>query len=497
MNSILPLQYQSRIHLQYQQQSAHEKRVVSTALAMDHTFHPRSHYVLESHVFIYLWFLIVGFVPLWFYTPLLKAEIPYIAMATRSESGQILLPVIRVPDAPVDPERYVAWQTAWWSLVPLAIAAMTQPCGNVLGVKDRNFRFYGRASPIVCIADVLYFIILVMLGSSFSPRKFRRNVRFELWQRFSDETGTASEADTERTTFARWTLLIIGGVPFQTIKLVAMKGMLWTKLWALCFLASLIFWEVMAVLAREVQTNHSIRLPIPRWRKELPLLVSTMDLAFHVPFTCHYYLVHSAASTVLYWSLFSVSDLDFFAAALLCFAASTFAFAFPIFIQFLRRQTIMSIMPFLAYVGLMLFWEVLHITIWRTLPPSLLLGERQYWEQYKSYLDNYLRSERTPSKEHFADIILPWTEIAIGARSETPAHLAFVFVEVCFASFLAMFVPAIFSLSTFKSLFQVDTGYGSYAVFTSLSTFTFSLLWYRYMFQPFGTYSPDWTEVFG
>jgi hypothetical protein len=46
----------------------------------------------------------------------------------------------------------ISWQTAWWSISPLAINTMVQPSGWICGF-DPSLRTYLRSSPIVCAFD--------------------------------------------------------------------------------------------------------------------------------------------------------------------------------------------------------------------------------------------------------------------------------------------------------------------------------------------------------
>ncbi|RYO85516.1 hypothetical protein DL766_010146 [Monosporascus sp. MC13-8B] len=80
----------------------------------------------------------------------------------------------------------VAWPIALWALVALAVGAMNQPCGNVLGRGENYFRLYSRVSPIVCVADVMYFLVVLILGS-LDRGGFVKNMKYELARRFGDE----------------------------------------------------------------------------------------------------------------------------------------------------------------------------------------------------------------------------------------------------------------------------------------------------------------------
>lgn len=197
---------------------------------------------------------------------------------------------------------------------------MTQPCGRVLGRSEGNCRFYGRSSPVFCIADVLHFITLVGLGFNFNPRIFKRNIKYELRKRFADGAeDDMTKAENSRA--MRWTLMALDGIPCQTVKLMAMEGVFWTKAWAGMFVLSLVFGEVVLACAQIVDTNHDIHLPKPRWREQS--WAAHLDQAFHLTFTCHCHLAYSAVATVIYWLLFSVATIDFDLAIGICLTTTT------------------------------------------------------------------------------------------------------------------------------------------------------------------------------
>lgn len=116
----------------------------------------------------------------------------------------------------------VKWQVPFFALLALALGAMMQPCGNVLRTKARNHRFYIRASPIVCIADVAQFLLFVLLGYNSDRNIWLRNIKFELKERFSSESGATDKSPVENSLVLRWILLILGASQFQVVKLMAM-----------------------------------------------------------------------------------------------------------------------------------------------------------------------------------------------------------------------------------------------------------------------------------
>ncbi|KAH6876720.1 hypothetical protein B0T10DRAFT_414161, partial [Thelonectria olida] len=139
-------------------------------------------------------------------------------------------------------EEVVKWQTAFWALVPLAIGAMLQPCGRVLDLPTK-YSFWLRCSPILCIADSVQWIGLLF--------RFRNEHTVMLPQSTVEvrESDDNSELDLRQTkaengTIMRWTLLCLSGIPCQTIKLVAMKGIPWTKTWALMYFLSIVVGEI-------------------------------------------------------------------------------------------------------------------------------------------------------------------------------------------------------------------------------------------------------------
>ncbi|KAM7183195.1 hypothetical protein V8F20_012709 [Naviculisporaceae sp. PSN 640] len=416
-------------------------------------------------------------------------SVQYVAAST--------LPRPVLPSNSFDQSGNVSWQMAWWSLVPLAIAGMTQPCGNVLGRRDKNFRFYSRASPIICIVDFMHFVICLTFGWSFNPRTFIRNVKFEVLERFSDsdEASGQNHGDAERTRLMRWALLVISGVPCQTIKLSAMRGMFCTKFWAISFFGSLLFWEVLSIVARSIQTNHTVQLPIPRWRQGSSRLLGITGLMSDLAMAFHFFAVYEAAATLFYWAMFSVSDLQLPHAIAITTCLALLMALLPLISHlFSRRRFSYNLTPGFVALGCMVLGEV--ITAQGVFTPLLLSKNSDIWKGFREGLQNYLLHERSPPKLAFAKLLIPWTEISLGMSCGTIGYIAFHVFEVLCATFFFLGIPRLFDIPVLRWLFKVNTRVGSDAVFIFISTFLFSFLWYYFMFQPAGTYSPEWTEMF-
>jgi hypothetical protein len=158
-------------------------------------------------------------------------------------------PAASASEAPTE----VSWQVAWWSLVPLALAAMTQPCGKVLDNDEKDFRFWARSSPLVCIIDLLRFVVLLILDFAKNPpSRWIESAKSKIRHRFDSPAAINDIESAENTIWIRWALLILGGVPCQTIKLVAMSGIPWTKTWALMYFISIVFGEILIFVAARV-----------------------------------------------------------------------------------------------------------------------------------------------------------------------------------------------------------------------------------------------------
>ncbi|KAK4454883.1 hypothetical protein QBC34DRAFT_464749 [Podospora aff. communis PSN243] len=137
-------------------------------------------------------------------------------------------------------EHPVSWQAAWWALVPLSIAAMTQPCGRVLGSDSPNLRFYIRASPITCALDCVHFLGVLLLGCSPDWRLFSRNIKYELNRRFRGDPFNHDSSSAQDS---------------RTMKLVAMQGIPWTKAWTLMFFVSVAMGEILGILAERYSVS--------------------------------------------------------------------------------------------------------------------------------------------------------------------------------------------------------------------------------------------------
>ncbi len=163
-------------------------------------------------------------------------------------------PITKLGTTPASSQ--VSWETAFWTLVPLAVNVMAQPCGRILG-RETRYWTYLRCLPIMCAADCLSIMIpLGIYGSGFLAK---RGVRIPFWERlklvihhrFHDEN---EDEDAEgiramgRMTWLRWLFFIFGTLT-PAIKLLAFQGTPWTKAWGVMFLVSFMLVEVLVIFS--------------------------------------------------------------------------------------------------------------------------------------------------------------------------------------------------------------------------------------------------------
>ncbi|KAL3473714.1 hypothetical protein BJX99DRAFT_272131 [Aspergillus californicus] len=189
----------------------------------------------------------------------------------------------------------VKWQVAWFALLALGLAAMLQPCGNVLSQKAKNYRFYIRVSPIVCIADVAEFIAFILLGFSRDPQTWLQNIKFELRERFEGEDGVKDRERAENSIIIRWMLMILGASLCNVIKLMAMQGIPWTQAWAMMFAISIVFGEVLILFVRFLSLDDRSAHTLPAWRGYK--ISDALDHVGLIPFSLQF--------TLSYCTLFS------------------------------------------------------------------------------------------------------------------------------------------------------------------------------------------------
>jgi hypothetical protein len=165
----------------------------------------------------------------------------------------------------------VSWKTAFWTLLALALNAMTQN-----STFDRDFPsgilFPARSSPIVCAADtleVLLRLLAYMYAGASAPAAARHVVQKRMWQPpRSNTVATATDddknddeeaAESPRTLGDQYprahiVVFILGVLP-QAIKLFCMSGIPWTQACGGLYLSSFLVIAGVGALAQRAERD--------------------------------------------------------------------------------------------------------------------------------------------------------------------------------------------------------------------------------------------------
>ncbi|KAK0100561.1 hypothetical protein ONS95_007021 [Cadophora gregata] len=402
-----------------------------------------------------------------------------------------------------DSFKEVSWQTAWWSLVPLAIGTMIQPCGNILGYKDKNFRFYIRASPLICIADVVHFTIIILLGSSLNRQRFIKNIKYELNVRFNGDSTEHDIQNAENTRLMRIVLLVVAGIPCQTIKLVAMTGIPWTKTWALMYFISICFGESLIILARSNRLNSPVILAPPNWRGHgaISTLSSfTEGNTLAIPVAIYYGVAVTTIFSIMWHYCDHITE-------------SVAIWRGPVVAAVLGFLFIT--IPIALTYCLLLYLASKPYKVW-TLKVFFLIGTSQiicttalftFLQRFANW--NALITYNFPFAGyagylHSKLIVLDRPQVALPVYESL-----FTLGKYIFGGFVHVTVVALSLLLTFMMpvsildnkfllrVFKIDTLEGAQAVVVFITTFGLSLGYYSGLYLGEGTRNPSWVGVFG
>jgi hypothetical protein len=117
----------------------------------------------------------------------------------------------------------------------------------VFGIPSK-YSFVLRSSPIVCGCNAFYTAVLFLYNSVVlkNPKAAARRVakgRFR--DTLDDEEGSLHSL--QRNTIFRVAVFLLGALP-QVLKLCAVEGLLWTKIWGLMFLSAFLVLEFLVLL---------------------------------------------------------------------------------------------------------------------------------------------------------------------------------------------------------------------------------------------------------
>lgn len=103
---------------------------------------------------------------------------------------------------------------------------------------------------------MLYFLLRVVVDYVLEPALSWRHFNAEIAYRLRDEDWSQRPREVEKSAMGRWVLIVLGGIPCQTIKLMAMRGIPLTQTWAMLFFAALVFGEILNIAAESSFRNR-------------------------------------------------------------------------------------------------------------------------------------------------------------------------------------------------------------------------------------------------
>jgi hypothetical protein len=148
----------------------------------------------------------------------------------------------------------LAWQNAFWALIPLALNSMLQPVGRI-SEYDSTISFFLRISPIICVVDAVSSVVLIISHMACDGVSFRTATRAWADLRFRPDASEGESMSESASPFRQDEVETIEASPLvrlivfiitvtQSVKLFACTGIPWTHAWAYMFLGSFILLEV-------------------------------------------------------------------------------------------------------------------------------------------------------------------------------------------------------------------------------------------------------------
>ncbi|KUJ12462.1 uncharacterized protein LY89DRAFT_688149 [Mollisia scopiformis] len=133
----------------------------------------------------------------------------------------------------------VSWQSAFLGLVPLALNAMTQPSTLDAKLPESSILFAARSSPFVCVADAVEVLIELCIHT-YQRRKLREAAKLVNWRRARFRLGVelSSLEESAAEKHPRSFLIFFIATLLQAVKILGLEGLFWTKVWAGCYICS-------------------------------------------------------------------------------------------------------------------------------------------------------------------------------------------------------------------------------------------------------------------
>jgi len=416
------------------------------------------------------------------------------------------------PSASSPPQNVVSWQSAFWALVPIALNSMSQPSAFDFGPLYAII-FAARSSPIVCLVDTLevFVRIPVYLLQGDSIRKAATKVRWVRTKHWPNETinvlpapvPVSSSLDDERSTrLARFVIFVLGLMP-QALKLLGMKGLLWTQAWAGIYLRSFLTLTFVDVIAEPTQDHAQISQD----SQSDANLENVIRLLFRITVIAHFALLFWTLSNFLPpYELLDITEG----------VSEDNVRALPLVVLLL------SSIPFGIMISVCIFVVPLG-------PPLVLImilwGISRYFHLDRIMHQAYIRAEAAHPDR--LDIVraLSLCLLAVGmfgvpvwfgirlnedhqSEIEIFLSLSLEIVKACLAAISSCTVLLCLWLAAWKISSKVaPSWFGSVLEKVSLhvwlayaftiTNFLLCLMYYCFIYDPTGTVKPAWTEKLG
>ncbi|KAJ9629561.1 hypothetical protein H2203_001935 [Taxawa tesnikishii (nom. ined.)] len=330
---------------------------------------------------------------------------------------------------------------------------MTQPSGMVIGAPTAIAPLL-RSSPVVCLLDTI-FVFGRLLHHWIQTSNFPSGVTRLVLERFHDIPGgreAGSWNDLRHNAVFRW-ILFLFAIP-QAIKLFALGGLVWTKVWAGMYLVSFFVTELFVLVPRRWVMPHQDVAELRRGVRaqgatSIAYLCMTAGGAFLL-----YFLIHAAKDLCMVqysWAL-SVGE----ATGLVLFAAGGLAFVPPAVYSWTYCDRLEEILPALLYLLAALAVPLIYLLAFSSTTLAAKLDSAG-WSALAGTL------------------LALWAGLALQSASTNYRFIA----------------PD--GRPTPQSR-PVEAGLAWYFFLMNLAT---ALLYYRFSYDPRGTYKPSWTEQLG
>lgn len=368
--------------------------------------------------------------------------------------------------------------------MPLVTNIMTQPSGRVLSLPSR-YRTYLRSSPIICALDALAFLLRVFITPYLLPISLHQALDAVLRERYKDiEDASEGLQSLEKQTWLRWVFFIVGTLG-PSIKLMAMQGVPWTKVWGGMFLFAFLVIEAAALFYRRSRIP-SVYSSLPGIRYSSAQIIRKFESV--ELWLCYAGLI--AHCTVLIWAFFSLWDF-----------------------RYLTYYDGTIYEPVLMLVDL---WAFLSVSIIFYFPFLWLLVGIGGLDslQYKYRTRGYGRKW----SERFCISFMVVLYLAL--MSVMCIFVALIFMETGFGIHSALFPISVCSMPGFvwavKKLCSLSPRLGEtllvssgqesspavdaaavYALVFCVANIVVCMFWYWLRYNPEGTVNPSWTGIFG